>query len=106
MTPERWQKVKKVFDGALRCEPQRRVEYLTDAWAGDPEMLNEVHSLLSAHDAAGSFIEDFVLDSSAVAIPEVHIVDGWRGRRLADPDKPSTAVFAPPWETPLKGKDS
>jgi len=46
MTPERWQQVKKVFDDALQCEPQRRVEYLAAACAGDLQMLSEVESLL------------------------------------------------------------
>jgi len=82
MTPERWQQVKKVFDDGLRCEPQRRVPYLADACAGDPEMFSEVQSLLSAHDAAGTFIEDSVFNSGAVAIPEVNIANGWPGRRL------------------------
>jgi hypothetical protein len=67
MTPERLQRVKKIFDHALRCEPQRRAEYLADACAGDPQIRGEVESLLSAHEAAGTSIEEPTLNTSAVA---------------------------------------
>src|SRR4029453_5561752 len=83
MTPEQRQQVKKVFDEALRCEPQRRRDYLAVACAGDPPSRREGESPLSAQETAGSFIEESVLNSSAVVIPEVApVVDTWRGRRL------------------------
>jgi len=83
MTPERWRQVKRIFDGALQCESARRTEYLANACAGDPHLAKEVQSLLSAHEAAGRFIEDPVLPSSAVAFPDPTSASGLcHGRRL------------------------
>ncbi|HKQ99151.1 MAG TPA: protein kinase [Pyrinomonadaceae bacterium] len=57
MTPERWQQVEDVFQGALDRPPGERAAYLEEACAGDAELQSEAGSLLSAHDEAGNFIE-------------------------------------------------
>src|SRR5262245_45821042 len=46
MTPERWQKVDKLFEQALEKEPDRRGSFLDEACAGDEELRREVESLL------------------------------------------------------------
>ncbi len=73
MTPERWQQVKKIFDLALQCEPQQRAAYLAEACAGDAALCSEVESLLSAHSDAGGFIEEPIVNSSAVSVSELSV---------------------------------
>ncbi|HEV7928619.1 MAG TPA: serine/threonine-protein kinase, partial [Nitrosospira sp.] len=46
MTPDYWQKIRKILDGALEMEPARRPEYLEAACGGDTELYSEVESLL------------------------------------------------------------
>ncbi len=57
MTPERWQEVEEVLQGALDRAPQDRAAYLDEVCGGDDELKNEASSLLWAHDEAGDFIE-------------------------------------------------
>jgi serine/threonine protein kinase len=56
MNPERWQKVKEVFDAALQYEPRERRHFLERACGDDVELLEEVASLLASYEQAGSFI--------------------------------------------------
>lgn len=58
MTPERWQQVEEVLQGALDCAPQERAAFLARACAGDPELQTEASSLVHAYDAATEFIEE------------------------------------------------
>jgi serine/threonine protein kinase/tetratricopeptide (TPR) repeat protein len=57
LTPERWQRIKQVFDQVIEVEPGRRGELLDAACADDAEMRAEVEGLLRGHDQASSFIE-------------------------------------------------
>src|ERR1044072_3182317 len=57
MTPERWQQVKDVFNSALEYEPAHRPSFLLRACGTDPELREEVESLLAAHEKDGSFID-------------------------------------------------
>ncbi|MDQ2977409.1 MAG: protein kinase [Acidobacteriota bacterium] len=57
MTPERWQQVEEVLQGALDRPPRDRASFLTDACSGDDELKQEAASLISAYDEAGDFIE-------------------------------------------------
>ena len=65
MTPEQWQKVEEVLQGALDCPPQDRASFIDDACAGDETLLEEATSLINAHDAAGDFIEEPALVGDA-----------------------------------------
>ena len=56
-TPERLTKVQELFHGALSLEPAARTAYLVEACASDRELLDEVQSLISAHEQEGSFID-------------------------------------------------
>ena len=42
MDPEKWKRVKQVFDGALACESGAQAQYIAEACQGDPDILNEV----------------------------------------------------------------
>ena len=57
MTPERWQKVKEIFDSALQYEPAQRAAFLSNACGGDDALRREVESLITSHEKDGSFID-------------------------------------------------
>lgn len=57
MTPERWLKVREIFNSAVAQEPAQRYAFVADACAGDEFLRNEVESLISAHEKDGSFID-------------------------------------------------
>ena len=54
MTPERWQQVREIFEGAVALDSSQRSLYLDSACAGDAELRQEVASLLDSHNQAGS----------------------------------------------------
>jgi len=56
MKSERWQKVDKLFHAALALSPEDRASFLDHACKGDQTLRNEIESLISSHDEAGSFI--------------------------------------------------
>jgi serine/threonine protein kinase len=56
-TPERLKKVQELFHAALRFEPAAREAFLVEACESDRELLDEVQSLISAHEREGSFID-------------------------------------------------
>ncbi|MGH9907476.1 MAG: protein kinase domain-containing protein [Pyrinomonadaceae bacterium] len=57
MAYENWQKVREVFDAALRQEPEDRQNYLYQACGDDKDLLNEVESLFTSFDQSGDFME-------------------------------------------------
>jgi serine/threonine protein kinase len=64
---EKWDRVKEIFEAALGLEPGRRAPFLAEACADDEELLREVKSLLDAHEAAGTFIEDLSMEAARLA---------------------------------------
>lgn len=70
MTPERWQRVKEIFQSALDCDPADRAAFLAGVCDGDVELRKEIESLLAASEKGGSFI-----DSPAYAAAATLIVD-------------------------------
>jgi serine/threonine protein kinase/soluble lytic murein transglycosylase-like protein len=65
MTPERWQQVEEVLQGALDRPPRDRASFLDDACFGDKELEEEAASLISAYEEAGDFIEQPAITSDA-----------------------------------------
>jgi len=57
MTPERWQKIRELFHGAIERNPQERAAYLGAACAMDPSLLPEVEQLISLNEQADGFLE-------------------------------------------------
>jgi serine/threonine protein kinase len=47
-----------IFKAAVKLPPDRRAAYLDQACGSDAELRAEIESLLHAHDATGSFLED------------------------------------------------
>ena len=64
MTPETWRRVKDVFDAAAEIKPSHREEFLAQTCGGQPELIDEVRSLLASLEDAGDFIE------ASPALPE------------------------------------
>jgi non-specific serine/threonine protein kinase/serine/threonine-protein kinase len=47
-----------IFKAAVKLAPDQRAAYLDQACGANPELRREVESLLRAHDASGSFLQD------------------------------------------------
>ena len=58
MTPERWRKIKEIFQVALDLPPADRAAYLRETCAGNQEVMAEVESLLASVDDAGAFLSE------------------------------------------------
>jgi len=52
VTPERWTRVEALFHRALGCEPEQRAQLLDGAGKTDPELRQEVESLLACQGSA------------------------------------------------------
>ena len=74
MTPERWQQVKEVLDGALELAPEQRSAFLDQACLTDHSLRRDVESLLVSADGARS--EFLPTSAMHVALP--------RGTHLGD----------------------
>lgn len=70
MTPERWQRVKDLFEAAVWRSPPARSEFLTNACSDDEVVRREVESLLRAHDLDPGFMSTpvgtLLLDETAL----------------------------------------
>ena len=56
--PDRWLRVRELFEAALEQPPGTVYEWLGREAADDPEVLAEVASLLENHSRAGAFLEE------------------------------------------------
>jgi serine/threonine-protein kinase len=65
MADENWQKVREIFDDALRQKPEERRKFVLEACGEDESLLLEVESLLSSLDGADDFLETPVADKVA-----------------------------------------
>src|SRR5262245_1180271 len=52
-----WERIDRLLQEVLELEPGQRASFLREASGGDAVLLQEVESLLSSHDQAGSFME-------------------------------------------------
>jgi Tol biopolymer transport system component len=57
MSPDRWERARTIFEGALEQPGEERAVFLSTACQGDRAIRGEVESLLAAHAAAGTFLE-------------------------------------------------
>ncbi|HEY8203613.1 MAG TPA: protein kinase, partial [Pyrinomonadaceae bacterium] len=65
MTPERWQKVKEIFQAAQDRRPADRALFLAGACGGDDALRKEVESLLASSEKDGSFIDSPAYEAAA-----------------------------------------
>jgi len=68
MTPERWQKVKEIFDSASQVELAKRSAFLSSACGGDDDLRKEVETLIASHERDGSFIDSPAYEAAAELI--------------------------------------
>src|SRR5262245_9638686 len=61
MTPEKWDKVKALFEAALSQPDETRTAFLARSGA-ESDVQDEVTQLLAARDEAGNFLEPLVLE--------------------------------------------
>lgn len=62
---DRWQKVREVFDAAMRQKPEERPKFVFEVCGDDKTLLAEVESLLSSLDGAENFLETPVVSKVA-----------------------------------------
>ena len=65
MSPERWQEIEKVYDGALACEPGQRRAFLDQSCAGDTELRSQVDWMLAHQNEAGRFMRVPAVEAAA-----------------------------------------
>src|ERR1700694_986397 len=65
MDSERWQRIDRLFHGALQRESGERAAFLSEACAGDDSLRREVQSLLESHEQSENFIEAPAADLAA-----------------------------------------
>jgi predicted Ser/Thr protein kinase len=95
VTPEQWERLKTVFQGALERPAAARLAWIAEASAGDEAVRREAESLLAAHETAGDFLEqpatldpaDGPLDIGEDSRPTIpsgpgHVEDGDEVERL------------------------
>src|SRR2546422_9719560 len=71
MNSKRSQEIDEIFQAALDLPSDQRLAYLDRACASDKDLRDEVESLISSYEQAGSFIEQpaIEVDASVVAGP-------------------------------------
>lgn len=65
MTPERYQRIGRLFDEALELEPCRRGAFLDQACQDDPGLRAEVEKLLANHEESTEFLSRPAMDVAA-----------------------------------------
>jgi tRNA A-37 threonylcarbamoyl transferase component Bud32 len=65
VNPERWQRLKEIFDAALDKDASERIAFLDNACRSDPELRKEAEALLKSH--SDSFLEKPAYE----AVPEL-----------------------------------
>ncbi len=68
MTPERWQKVKEIFQAALNRAPSERAAFVAAASYGDDLVRQEVESLMSSDGRDGTFLDAPAYEAAAEMI--------------------------------------
>jgi serine/threonine protein kinase len=70
MTPERWQRVARLYEAASVLPTEERAAYLRDACEDDEALREEVRSLLASEAAAGDFLNAGALRDAAHVLVE------------------------------------
>lgn len=67
MDPERWMKIRSLFDRTYELPSEARRRALDESCAGDPALRAEVEALLSSFDVSGSLLEPIAAEVMATA---------------------------------------
>ncbi len=81
MDPERWLRVKQMFEAAVEQDPARRAAFLDEACSGDPALRTEVEALLAGHEDEDGFLEKPAYQAAADLF-EDEPVDSQVGSRI------------------------
>ena len=82
MTPEVWQRVRKIFEQAIEAPPEQQAGLLNAACGDDAAVRREVESLIAANRRAGdSFLAGSAIDAAGLA-PENDEADPLPGKRI------------------------
>ena len=68
MTPERWQRVKEIFQAAIQSAPGERSAFVASACGDDQGLRREVESLIASHEKSGEFIDSPAYQAAAEMI--------------------------------------
>src|ERR1041384_5004329 len=68
--PQRWQRVKEIFEGALEKHGAEREAFLDRVCNGETEVREEVESLLRSYEVAGSFMESPAVAQAADSLEQ------------------------------------
>src|SRR5687767_6233310 len=82
MTPERWDRVKELYDAVSAHPAGERAAFLAEACAGDEELRREVQSLLEQSVSTAGFMHLVGRPGEAVAEPSQMAAVPLVGRRL------------------------
>lgn len=77
VTPERWGQIESLYHAAADRQAEDRQDFLTRECAGDPQLLEEVESLLAREDVASGVLDGI---SARSAIRPIH--EGMIGQQL------------------------
>jgi tetratricopeptide (TPR) repeat protein len=72
MTPDRWNRVKEMFERALDRAPGERTAFVGELCGEDDSLRSEVISLLAAHEKEGSFIDSPAYHAAAEVLADGH----------------------------------
>ena len=71
MTPERWQRIDKLFHSTLERPREERTAYLTQACGKDEAMRSEIEALIAAHECSGEFLDVAAYDAGKKELIEL-----------------------------------
>ncbi|MBI3421770.1 MAG: serine/threonine protein kinase [Acidobacteria bacterium] len=69
MTPERYQRIKALYQAALERAEDERAQFIAQVCGDDGELLSEVETLLAAEDAAGGFVDSGGIQAALPSFP-------------------------------------
>jgi serine/threonine protein kinase/Tol biopolymer transport system component len=70
LKPERWERIKQIFDEALEKDADIRAEFLRKACEGDESLRSEVESMLARNSESQEFLGSPALEGEAQALAE------------------------------------
>ncbi|MCE5310964.1 MAG: hypothetical protein LLG20_25255 [Acidobacteriales bacterium] len=70
MTPERWERIERIYQEAAARPAAERALFLDQACAGDSELRAEVERMLSCGSESGGFLESPAVEVAAQALAE------------------------------------
>ncbi|MFO0840208.1 MAG: serine/threonine-protein kinase [Phycisphaerae bacterium] len=73
MTAQQWQRLKLIFEEALRRPAKERASYLSSVCGGDGELRSEAESLLASHDAAPDYLDQSEIRPEGLVPPDFRI---------------------------------